>query len=185
MKRILAWHFLREDGRLNYPPHTKVKVGGTVHSKGALLMCENGLHASERIIDALQYAPGALACRVELWGNVIHDTDKMVGQHRHCLWMVNANEILWAFARRCVLDAIHLWDAPDVVKEFSQTGNEELRAASWTAYSAAFWDASWAAFYRATSWTASRAASWEASRDASWTKYNGWLTEMVEKEREK
>jgi hypothetical protein len=33
-------------------------------------MCVTGLHASKRIIDALQYAPGNTICRVECRGKI-------------------------------------------------------------------------------------------------------------------
>ena len=69
-KKILAWHFLRDDGKLNYPPHTLVEVGKTYSAVGDLEMCANGMHASERILDALNYAPGAIICRVELSGEI-------------------------------------------------------------------------------------------------------------------
>ena len=77
-----AWHFLREDGCLNYPPHTKVKVGKTYTTKGELEMCANGMHASKRLIDALLYAPGPIVCRVALIPPMLHDTDKSVGRSR-------------------------------------------------------------------------------------------------------
>ena len=99
-------------------------------------MCREGLHASKRIMDALKYAPGATFCRVECGGEIIHDTDKLVCTERTILWRVDATEILREFARRCALDVIHLWDAPDIVVRYLNTGDESLRdaapAAAWT-----------------------------------------------------
>jgi hypothetical protein len=37
-----------------------------------------GLHASVRISDALQFAPGPTICRVECSGKIIHESDKFV-----------------------------------------------------------------------------------------------------------
>lgn len=64
----LAWHFLADDRRLRFGDHELVEAGKTYTAKGRLAMCSNGMHASERALDALQYAPGATVCRVRLSG---------------------------------------------------------------------------------------------------------------------
>ena len=51
------------------------------------------------------------------------------------LWVVLREEIFEAgvlreFARWCALSVAHLWDMPDVVRQYLQTGNEEIRAAA-------------------------------------------------------
>jgi hypothetical protein len=45
-------------------------------------------------------------------------------------------ETLREFARWCALQVVHLWDAPEIVIEYLQTGDEELMVAA--AYAAAF-----------------------------------------------
>jgi len=159
-----AWHFVGPKLRDGRP----VPADGEwlIHD-GPVEMCKMGLHASKRIIDALRYAPGHTICRVECDDVVAEQNDKLVCRKRMILWRVDGEELLRDFARRCALDVVHLWDAPDVVVKYLQTGDESLRAAAGAAARAAAWsaarDAAWAA-----SWAASEAASWAAARDASW-----------------
>ena len=93
-----GWHFLRADGCLNYPPHTRVEVGRTLTVQLPLKLCEHGLHASRRAIDALGYGPGAIVCRVRLGGSVFEDGDKAVATERTVIWMADATVILYEFA---------------------------------------------------------------------------------------
>ena len=68
--------------------------------------------------------------------------------------------MLRAFARQCALDVIHLWNAPQVVRDYLTTGDESLRdAAGNAAYAAVY--AARAAVYaeRAASYAAGAAAS--------------------------
>jgi hypothetical protein len=164
---VLAWHFVGSalrDGR-PIPPDGEVLI-----HPGSLEMCVTGLHASERIIDALGYAPGAMICRVECGGKVMRDTDKMICTRRTILWRVSGEALLREFARACARDVLHLWDAPDVIKQYLESGDEQLRAAAmaaaWDARDAA-WDARDAAWdARDAAWDA-RDAAWDA-RDAAW-----------------
>jgi hypothetical protein len=75
---------------------------------------------------------------------------------------IEATSLLREFARKCALDVIHLWDAPAIVKEYLETGKEELRAAAW----AAAGDAAWA-------------AAGDAARAAAWAAQNKRLAEML------
>ena len=134
-----AWHFLAEDRRLGYSDGRLVESGHTykVSRNFPLQLCEYGLHGSKRVIDALKYAPGPVVCRIEMIGVMVHDTDKSVAYRRKVLWMLDATDILSRFARKCALDVIHLWDAPEVVIQYLKTGNDDIRAAAWDAA----WDA--------------------------------------------
>jgi hypothetical protein len=147
-----AWHFIVEDKRLGYGDGRIVKTGRTfrVPKDKPLELCNYGLHASKRILDALQYAPGPMVCRVELIGERLDDNDKSVAYERHVEWMMDATDILRKFARLCALDVIHCWDAPDVVIRYLKTGEESMRA-----------------------------AAWDAARDAARDKQNRRLTSMV------
>jgi hypothetical protein len=58
---IQAWHFTRATLRDGRP---LPKDGEWLIHDGKAIMCESGLHASRRVIDALQYAPGSTVCRV-------------------------------------------------------------------------------------------------------------------------
>jgi hypothetical protein len=124
---VLAWHFvgnLLRDGR-------PVPADGVplIHD-GPLVMCESGLHASERIIDALQYAPGSTICRVECGGEILRDTDKLLCRRRTILWRVEGEALLRDFARACARDVLHLWDAPDLMRRYLETGDEDIREAA-------------------------------------------------------
>src|SRR5690606_5250340 len=61
---------------------------------------------------------------------------------------------LRSFACACARDVLHLWDAPDVVRRYLDTGDETLRAAA----NAAAW---------ADEGAVARNAAWEAARDAA------------------
>lgn len=153
---IEAWHFVGDtlrDGR------AVPADGVTLVHEGPLVVCESGLHASERAIDALRYAPGATACWVLCGGETVRAGDKLVCRERTILWRVDATEVLRAWARRCALDVIHLWDAPNVVREYLETGDESLRATA----------------SATTAWATARAAA----RAAAWAAQNDRLTEML------
>ena len=154
MEQQQLWHFVRvdEDGtpRLGYDDGREVKVGETLRVEGPPELCAHGLHASAKLWDALGYARGdkLALCRVTLGGDVQHDSDKSVGNERTVIAMLDSDateKLLREWARWCALQVIHLWDAPDVVRQYLETGDEALRAAAWTAAWAAAWDAAWAA----------------------------------------
>lgn len=74
-----AWHFTSStlrDGR-PVPP-----AGEWLEHTGPLALCESGLHASERLLDALQYAPGLTLHRVTLDGETLRDNDKFCARRR-------------------------------------------------------------------------------------------------------
>ena len=142
MKRapVLAWHFVNATLRDGRPVPAD---GVTLKHVGPLAPCESGLHASERLIDALQYAPGETLCRVQMGGTIRRETDKLVARQRTILWRIDATDVLRAFARRCALDVAHLWDMPPIVRRYLETGNESIRAAAWDAAGAAARAAAW------------------------------------------
>jgi hypothetical protein len=125
--------------------------------------CECGLHASPTAFDALQYAPGTLLHKVHLGGEIkAHGdpVDKFAAQKRKIIASIDATATCRAFARRVALDVIHLWDAPDVVKQYLETGDESLRYAAFSAAYAASSAASAAASaaHAAASYSAASAA---------------------------
>lgn len=88
---------------------------------------------SEHPFDALQYAPGNLLHRVELRGELIthgEPCDKWCGRERRILASVDAEKLLFDFARWNALSVIHLWLCPAVVRNFLATGAETLRDAA-------------------------------------------------------
>jgi hypothetical protein len=133
------WHFVQVDKhgtpRLGYEDNREVRVGETLTVEGEPVLCERGLHASAKLWDALGYAQGdkRALCRVTLGGTVKHDENKSVGNERTVVAMLDADatdKLLRDFARWCALQVIHLWDAPDVVRQYLDTGDESLRDAA-------------------------------------------------------
>ena len=191
MAELLGWHFVREDRRLGYGDGREVKMGETLTVEGPLEMCQHGLHASVRALDALQYAPGPIACRVRLSGEVLGPTDehsdKACATERTVIAMVDATDILRNFIRDTLI-----FRQPHMVSLFEKAGlpdqasalralemetvtwekiQEVCNAARYATWMIAAWaaerDAAWAAAWAAARYTAWYAA-WAAERDATW-----------------
>ena len=193
-KSILGWWFSKSDG-LPYNDGRRIVVGETLHVDGEIMPCERGLHLSEHLIDALQYAPGPILWRVEGSGTVVphgNPVDKYACSDRKALWMIDATPVLRRFARACALDVIHQWAAPDIVIRYLATGDESIRAAArdvaWAAARDVAWAAAWAAA-RAAAMAAVDAAmdaAWAAACTAAWAarkRHGKILTEMIEQYR--
>lgn len=135
---LLAYHFTSNrlrDGR------AIPKIGEWLNHSGPVIPCRSGLHASLHPFDALKYAPGNMLHLVELEGDIRHHgKDKVVGRNRRILKSFDAQKLLREFARWNALQVIHLWKAPQVVKDYLETGDEKLRedayAAAYSAYAA-------------------------------------------------
>lgn len=95
--KILAWHFVKNDGRTQYE-NILVEPGKTYSTDKEPVLCKVGFHGSERILDALKYAPGSIVCRAELWGKIKRGGDKDVAQNRRELWMLDVTRQLHEFA---------------------------------------------------------------------------------------
>jgi hypothetical protein len=166
---MLAWHWVAENGKLrNGSP---LRDGIYRHDDGELKLCESGLHASVKALDALRYAPGPIVCRVECRGEIVHDTDKLVCSEREVLWHRDATFELRSFARWCASQVLHLWEAPEVVRQYLETGDELIRAAAGAAARAAARDAARDAAGDAAgdaAWDAAWAAARDAAGDAAW-----------------
>ena len=176
---ILAWHYLSDDRRMRYNDHRLVKAGRTYKAQGPLCMCEKGMHGSERLIDALEYAPGSLICRVELRPPYIVGDDKICARSRHVLWMVDAAETLHRFATWCAKRELKRYDIkhPDLwaalkVKELWLRGKasdvelDAARDAAWAVARGGAWAAAKAAG-GAAAWAVARAAARAAAQEAA------------------
>lgn len=163
-----AWYFSDQSKQLRYGDGRQIRAGRTHKVKGELELCQNGLHASRNILDALSYAPGPVIWRVELGGEIIRGKDKLCASERTYLWGYDATAVLRAFARKCALDVVHLWGAPEAVARYIKTGAEPVGAASaryaWIAASIGASD--WAARAARAAEAAVEAAM--AARGASW-----------------
>ena len=184
------WHIARNDCRLDYGDGRLIVRGQTLTVEGEIALCDYGLHACERLIDALAYAKGTVICKVELGDDAHTEEDKAVSRKRTCLAMTTAEDgerIMRQFARWCALDVAHVWEMPGVVRQFLETGDESLRntarATAWNAIGDAAWATAWNATWNAAwdaAWSAARYAARATARDAAWatawnaTGYAAW-----------
>lgn len=178
---MIAYHFVGATLRDGRPVPAD---GEWLVYDGPVVLCGSGLHASRRPWHALQFAPGATLCLVEVTDIVAEEDDKLVARRRRIVRRVDLTADLRAFARQCALGVLHLWDAPDVVRRYLETGDETLRDAAWDAAWADEGGAACAAarnaaladerdYARTAAWAAARnaarTAAWDAAWDAAWT----------------
>jgi hypothetical protein len=160
-----AWHFVGGTLRDGRP----VPVDGEwlVHD-GPVVICESGLHASVDVWDALRYAPGPVLCRVDVGGVVLEGIDKIVASRRRIVERVDLANDLRRFACDEALRAAHLWDMPDVVRDYLTTRDDSLREAAAEAARSA-WAFSAADATADAAKAAGRAAAWaaDAARSAA------------------
>lgn len=134
-----AWHFVGETLRDGRPVP---KDGKWLVHKGPIKICKTGLHASFDPFDALQYAPGAALCLVEVDGIRETQPDKLVCARRRIVARMDATEMLRYFARMQALSVIHLYNnPPDVVLDYLMTGDENIVNAARAAARDVAWDA--------------------------------------------
>ena len=188
---ITGYWFGCEDkqGRLYSPnaPRMKWVPGQSRTLKGAIIPCQRGYHASPSLWQALTYAPGPVACRVELSGEIIpHNGDKFAASTRKLIAAVNVDKDLRLFAADCAEHVLHLFErdypnddrprkAIQAARDFaegriSDAAREAAWAAAWAAARAAARAAEWAA--EAAEWAAAaeaaaRAATWAAEEAGS------------------
>lgn len=180
-----AFYFSRQDKRLNYGDNRKIRTGVTHKVEGEPVLCENGLHASVNLLDALQYAPDSYLWLVELSGEIVQGDDKCCATERTYLDGFNAEELLREFAKKCPLiniEKIEPYCSKEdyqLVLKWLKTGDETLKEyvrsiAYSVAYSAVCFAARSAAYSAASSagdsaeYAASLAAAY-AARSAAYS----------------
>jgi len=108
MNGRLYWHFAPSTLRTRFS-NEAIEVGKTLYAVGPLEICHNGMHASDRMINALFYAPGTALCLVS-----IDEDEKIVGPDKVCSRARTAIEIadveneLVEFAIECAERAINV-----------------------------------------------------------------------------
>ena len=194
-----AYHFLKSDMRSGEGDEPPWEVGQTrsLPKRRTIVPCEYGYHASPSLWDALQYAPGPIACLVELDGDVTEHgspVDKMAGRTRTLLAAVNieselrlfaadcAEHVLWIYERdypgddrpRKAIEAARVYARGEIDAAAEAAARDAARAAARDAAGDAAWDAAWAAEGDAAgdaAWAAARttagAAAWAAAWDAA------------------
>jgi len=160
-----GYHFTSDtlrDGR-PVPP-----IGETLVHEGEIVWCRSGLYFSPTPYRALKYAPGPILHRV--WCEEIEQQkdDKAVCRKRTIVASIDATDLLREFARKCALDVIHMWDAPQVVVEYLNTGNDSLRREA-RSVAVAAWSSEPSA--EAAAESAALAASDEGAAASAWTAF--------------
>ena len=185
-----AFYFSETSKKLRHGDNRQIRRGRTHKVKCEPVLCKSGLHASERLVDALKYAPGPYLWLVELGGEIVQGDDKVVGTERTYVDGFDVTDLLREFGRKQALINIErLYNyCPkkdyDLIVEYLKTGDEDIRStaesAAWsTARSAAgtaAWDAAGAA--RSAAYAAARSAArsaWAAAEPAA----NDMLMKMV------
>jgi hypothetical protein len=145
-KKNLYWHFAPDNRKTRYS-NEPIIVGQTLKVKPPVRLCERGLHASKRAIDALQYAPGAYVCLVTLSGEVMHGDDKSVASERTVIAAADATNLLFRFAIDCAARSMERcgWEHEDswnalAIRAAHMEGlvdDEDLSAAGFAAWYAA------------------------------------------------
>ena len=94
----IGWHFLSGSRCLRWGTKEEVKVGRKYTVNGDPVLCVHGFHASKKALDALDYAPGPIVCKVRLSGVIVEGPDKASATEREVLAMADATEVLREFA---------------------------------------------------------------------------------------
>jgi len=190
-----AMHFLKEDMRAGSGKEKPWKVGEerTVPKPERVSLCDYGYHSAPSWRDALSYAPGPVACIVEVSDPINKDDTKQVSATRKLLAAKDVSKELRLFACDCAERALkrerkagrepdeRSWKAIIVSRLYAngEANLQELDAA-WAAAGDAAWAAAyaayaadaaardaWAAAYAAYAADAAARDAWAAARDAA------------------
>lgn len=124
---ILAYHFTMGNLLRNGKPLPP--IGKWLRHYGEVIPCYRGLHASEHPFDALKYAPGTMLHLVRLGGKLRYHgspVDKLIGSRRQILKSVDATQTCRSYACWCALKVAHMWDMPDLIKDYLTTQDAKL-----------------------------------------------------------
>jgi immunity protein 5 of polymorphic toxin system len=174
----VAYHFLRADFTAGSGNEKPWEIGEERTVEGPIELCTSGYHSSPTLWDALSYAPGLLACLVEISEPIAKDETKQVSQSRKLVKAVNIERDLRLFAVDCAERVLHLFehkcpndDRPrKAIQAARDFANGKIDAAARAAAGAAAGDAAWAAARAAAgdaARAAARAAAGDAARDAA------------------
>lgn len=167
---VTAYHFLQANMRAGEGDEPPWEIGEsrTIANPAFISLCSYGYHSSPSLWDALHYAPGPVACLVEVSEPTKRDDSKQVSISRKLIKAVNVERELRLFACDCAERVLYLFererpadsrprDAINIARAFANGSatHAELDAA-W----AAAGDAAWAA-----AWDAARAAETKWQRE--------------------
>ena len=151
-----AWHFTGNTLRDGSPIPA---IGETLVFPHKVKMRASGYHWSLKPRQALQYARGPLLHKVSFGGYIEIGDNKGVSSERTIIASIDATHLLRRFAADQALSVSHLWDMPEVVREYLTTLDETKREDSGDAALAATKIA-----VRSNDCYASRMATWSAYR---------------------
>jgi len=101
-----AYHFLRADMTAGNGTEPPWRVGETRKWKGEIEMCKSGYHSSPTWLDALDYAPGPMACIVAVSRPIAWDIDRLASRTRTLVACANVERELRIFACDCAERAL-------------------------------------------------------------------------------
>ena len=113
---IKAFHFLKEDFTSRSGDEAPWSVGETrtIADPSKIVLCEYGYHSSPSLWDALNYAPGPMACLVEISKPLFTDDDanrrKAVSAKRKLIKAVNIDRELRLFACDCANHVLYIFE---------------------------------------------------------------------------
>ena len=149
--------------------NVKWRIGKWNHHKGKLELCKSGFHASEIIIDAMQYTNAEEIALVEIGEDFIKGDDKYVCRDMRVLktwkWTKKDSVSLAIFAAELVLDNFEKRyptdkrprEAIEAAKKVLKKDTKANRSAAWSAARSARSAAGSAA-------RSARSAAWSAAR---------------------
>ena len=167
-----AYHFLKANmcgGWSNEPPW---EIGEERELKGGKIeLCLRGYHSSPSWLDALLYAPGPMACIVQISKPIQKNETKYVSRKRKLIDARYAEKALSHWAYDCAERALkktkvrdpRSWNAIALVRLYNE--GQATREQSEAAWDAA-WDIAWNVAWHATVGDVARAAEirWQKRR---------------------
>jgi len=110
-----AFHFLRDDMKAGHGSEPPWAVGEkrVIPSLLRIAPCQTGYHSSPTLFDALFYAPGNVACLVEIDDDAIAHgapVDKYASRSRKLLSAVNIERELRLFTADCAENVLYLFE---------------------------------------------------------------------------
>ena len=107
------------DGYKSYHGEKTWKPGKWYKVRGKLDMCNNGFHASEKVIDAMSYVPMGILAKVEVRGKSIKQQDKQC-------WSEMKIVKAWKWTKKDSV-ALSVYSASPVLKNFEDLFPDDKR----------------------------------------------------------
>jgi len=182
-KQIYLYKALRKGKKSDHGNH-KWKIGKWYKVDGNLSMCRNGFHASENIIDTMQYVNMEWLAKCEVRGESIKQSDKQCWSEMRVIetrrWGKEDSVRLAIYAASLVLknyenkypDDKRPREAIKATRDYLKTKDKKAARSAAESATRSAWSA-WSAARSATrsAWLAARAAR-SAARPATWS---AWL----------